>query len=75
MTVDRNSATPMYRQLAALIRDDISSGRLAKGAKIPSLHTLAQEHDMAVVTVQQAIDLLKTDGLVYGVPGKGTFVA
>ena len=36
---------------------------------------LAAEHDVSVVTVQQALHVLNREGLIRGVPGKGTYVS
>ena len=41
---------------------------------IPSITTLASDYGVAVITVQKAIAILKDEGLLFGVPGKGTFV-
>jgi DNA-binding GntR family transcriptional regulator len=75
MVLDRSAPEPLYQQLAALIRGQIRSGELRPRTAIPSIQVLAAEHELSVVTVQQAIDVLKREGLVHGVPGKGTFVA
>jgi GntR family transcriptional regulator len=75
MPLDRTGPEPLYQQIAALIRARIASGELRPRSAIPSITALAAEHDVSVVTVQQAIDVLKAEGLVRGVPGKGTYVA
>ena len=75
MHLDRTAPEPLYQQLATLIRSQIQSGELAPRTAIPSITTLAGEHDVSVVTVQQALDVLKREGLVRGVPGKGVYVA
>jgi GntR family transcriptional regulator len=75
MGLDRTAPEPLYRQLAALIRGRIESGEIAPRTAIPSITALAAEHGVSVVTVQQAMDVLKREGLVVGVPGKGTYVS
>lgn len=75
MHLDRTAPEPLYQQLAALIRGQIERRELAPRTAIPSITSLAAEHGVSVVTVQQAIDVLKAAGLVRGVPGKGTFVS
>ena len=35
---------------------------------------LAEQIGVAPKTIQAALDILKAEGLVYGVPGRGTFV-
>ena len=75
MGLDRSAPEPLYQQLAALIRAQIESGEFRPRTAIPSITSLAAEHDVSVVTVQQAIDVLKREGLVRGVPGKGVYVS
>jgi GntR family transcriptional regulator len=75
MRLDRTAPEPLYRQLADLIRGQIERGELRPRTAIPSIESLAAEHELSAVTVKQAIDVLKREGLVHGVPGKGTFVA
>jgi DNA-binding GntR family transcriptional regulator len=36
---------------------------------------LASEYDLSVTSVQKALKVLRDDGLIIGVPGKGVFVA
>jgi DNA-binding GntR family transcriptional regulator len=71
----RGTPVPPYQQLAALLRAQIESGELAPGQQLPSVVKLAEEYDLAVPTVRKAITLLKSEGLVTGVAGYGTFVA
>jgi DNA-binding GntR family transcriptional regulator len=73
--ITRGTPVPPYRQLAALLRDQIESGELAPGQQLPSVITLAGTYELAVPTVRKAITLLKDEGLVTGVAGYGTFVA
>ena len=75
VTVDHSAPEPLYLQLAAILRDKITSGQLAPRAALPSLRDLADEHDLAVTTVQKALGALKDEGLVVTYPGRGTFVA
>jgi DNA-binding GntR family transcriptional regulator len=73
--IDHGAPEPLYQQLAALIRDQITSGKLAPRAMIPSITTLAADHNLSVVTVRKAMGLLIDEGLIRTVPGRGTFVA
>lgn len=68
------SQVPSYRQLADRIRAAISEGEYARDDPIPSLRTLQQETGLAMATVQHAIRVLLEEGVVYSVPGRGTFV-
>jgi GntR family transcriptional regulator len=73
--VQHGTPVPPWRQLAALLREQIESGELPPGARLPSILRLSQEHGIATVTVRKALDALKADGLIETTPGYGTFVA
>ena len=72
--LDPHSATPMYRQLADLIRSRIDSGEYPPGRPIPSKKTLQQRHGVSQVTVDAALAILREDGLLETHPGKGLYV-
>jgi GntR family transcriptional regulator len=68
------SDIPSYVQIADIIRRQISNGELRAHDQIPSLTAIMQEHGVALGTAQKAIGVLKEEGLVVAVPGRGTFV-
>jgi DNA-binding GntR family transcriptional regulator len=68
-------ATAKWVQLTEHIRAQIASGELAPGAKLPSTAELRREHGVSEMVVRNAMIALKTEGLVYGVPGVGVYVA
>ena len=72
--VNRSSVIPPWQQLADLLRARIDSGELAPGDRIPSVISLAQEHDLAAGTVRKALAQLQREGLVESRVGWGTFV-
>ena len=63
-----------YMRLAALIREQIASGTLAPGGRLPSIATLRREHGHSRQTVGKAMRILEGEGLIYPVPGLGYFV-
>ena len=63
-----------YRRLAALLRDQITSGTLAPGAQLPSIRELRQEHGHSRQTVGKAMKVLSDEGLIYWVPGLGYYL-
>jgi len=73
MTVDPDSATPLYRQVAALLRARIESGEIT--SRLPSLRTIAQEYGVSHITAEKAVQLLRDAGEVVTVVGRGTFVS
>lgn len=72
--LDEWSTTPLYRQLADLLRAAVQDGTYPAGSKLPSEATLQQEHGLARDTVRAAIGILRDEGLVVTLPGRGTFV-
>ncbi|MDG4834028.1 winged helix-turn-helix domain-containing protein [Solwaraspora sp. WMMD1047] len=64
MSIDRRSHTPVYRQMANLIRERIYSGEYPADAPLPSEATLSQEHGVGRDAVRQALALLRAEGLV-----------
>lgn len=68
------SPVPRYLQLADLFRQRIARGTWPLGHRLPSLEELAEQFDVARVTVRQAVELLARDELVSRQPGRGTFV-
>jgi DNA-binding GntR family transcriptional regulator len=69
------AATAKWVSLAEHIRTQIASGTLAPGAKLPSTAELRREHGVSEMVIRNAMIALKTEGLVYGVPGVGVYVA
>lgn len=74
MTIDRWSREPSYQQLANLLRARIVAGELPPGATIPSEKSLMQEYDLARETVRHAVRVLRDEGLIVTVPGRGSYV-
>jgi GntR family transcriptional regulator len=72
VTVDQRDPTPLYQQLAAILRAQIKSGQLAD--KLPSESYLQQEHGVSRGTVRRAIEILTAEGLVYTIGARGTFI-
>ena len=74
--IDRESIVPMYVQLASALRERIRRGEIPVGRRIPSQHELELETGGTVSrrTIKSAIELLRDEGIVQGVQGKGVFV-
>ncbi|MCO5969155.1 MULTISPECIES: GntR family transcriptional regulator [Actinoallomurus] len=73
--IDPNSPVPKYFQLRGILLDLIDDAELPVDAPIPSERELCQRFGLSRMTVRQAVDHLVTEGRLYRVPGKGTFVA
>jgi GntR family transcriptional regulator len=74
VSIDHLGETPVYLQLAAILRDRIKSGELEVGRPLPSYLTLTQEHGVARGTAAKAVGVLVAEKLVRIVPGKGAYV-
>lgn len=72
MTVDHDSAVPLYVQVAALLRGRIQSGELT--SRLPSLKTISQDYGVSHITAEKAVQVLKDEGLVEVAVGKGSYV-
>ncbi len=73
MPLDPDSATPLYVQLADLLRAEITSGH--RTGRLPSVKTLGQDHGVSHITAEKALTVLKDEGLAISVIGKGYYVA
>ncbi len=75
MTLDRKSPTPLYVQLAALLRNRILDGTIVAGTQLPTEGELAVAHTLSRGTVRGALLELENEGLLIRKPGKGTYVS
>jgi GntR family transcriptional regulator len=72
--IDHEGAEPVYRQLAAILRARIRAGEFAPGRPIPSETTLMQQYGLARETCRKAVRVLRDEGLVIIVQGRGAYV-
>lgn len=66
---------PIYLSLAAALERDVLSGALPPGTRLPPQRELADFLDVDFTTVTRAYGVCRGKNLVYGVTGRGTFVA
>lgn len=71
---DPASHVYVYLQVVHHIAEQIRTGRLPVGARLPAERDLAEQYGVAVNTVRRAVRDLRDQGLVITVPIKGTFV-
>lgn len=74
MSLDPDDPHPPYQQVARDLRAAILTKRFEPGEKLPSGPELAKHYGVARMTVQQAIRLLRDEGLVVSRQGSGVFV-
>ena len=72
MKIDPDSPEHPYVQLAGMLRAQIQAGKI--GPRVPSIMELADETGLSAATVKRALGLLRDEGAIFSVPGRGTFV-
>lgn len=72
--VDRTSGVPAFRQVAADIRNKITEGEYAPGSRLPSERALVDTYGVSRPTVRDAVNLLRTEGLLIAEHGRGVFI-
>ena len=73
--LNRSGPKPLYLQLEDILRAQIMEGVLKHHEAIPSENELSRIYDLSRMTVRGVITRLVSEGLLYRVPGKGTFVS
>lgn len=74
ITLDYQSRVPIYRQIENRILELILLGVYTSDAQLPSVRTLAVDLGINPNTIQKAYQELESDGIIYTVTGKGSFV-
>lgn len=72
--VTRAGNVPLYVQLREAIREQIATGVLQPGDRVPSERKLCDLYGVSYITARQSLVDLTNDGLLHRVPGKGTYV-
>lgn len=66
---------PFYQQIKDNVRQLVFSGALKKDEKLPSVRDMAASLAINPNTIQRAYRELESEGYIYTLSGKGTFVA
>ncbi|GGC91000.1 GntR family transcriptional regulator [Thalassobacillus devorans] len=72
--LDLRSRKPIYEQLVEKFKELIIKEVLQADEKLPSVRTLARQMTINPNTIQKAYRELETQGYIYSVKGKGSFV-
>ncbi|KKI52877.1 MAG: FadR family transcriptional regulator [Staphylococcus equorum] len=68
------SNTKIYEQIADIILESIKSGEYQVGDKLPSIQKLGQQYGVSVASVREALNALRTIGIIEMKQGYGTFI-
>jgi DNA-binding transcriptional regulator YhcF (GntR family) len=74
MALDPDDPRPPYQQVANALRAAILTRKFQPGDKLPSGPQLAERYGVARMTVQQAVRVLRDEGLIVSRQGSGVFV-
>ncbi|MFU8773154.1 MAG: GntR family transcriptional regulator, partial [Anaerolineales bacterium] len=68
-------SVPLYVQIAEGLINQIESGDLAVGERLPPERELSEKLGVNRMTLRRALQILKMHGLIHKIHGVGTFVA
>ncbi|HLI85128.1 MAG TPA: PLP-dependent aminotransferase family protein [Bryobacteraceae bacterium] len=72
--LNHHSEAPLYRQLFEQIAEQIRSGKLGRGERLPATRELAGQLGLNRATISAAYEMLESHGLIAGQVGRGSFV-
>lgn len=75
LVVDPRSAVPPFEQLRVQLLEQVQTGVLVAGAKLPTVRRLAEDLGLAPNTVARAYRELESDGIIETRGRHGSFVA
>jgi len=75
LSVDPSSPVPPFEQLRLAIVDQVRSGELIVGARLPTVRALAEELHLATNTVARAYRELEQDRVIETRGRAGSFIA
>jgi GntR family transcriptional regulator len=66
---------PAYRRIAADLADKIREGTYRPGDALPAQRDLSAQYGVTLMTLRQALQALRDEGLIVQQAGRGTFIA
>ena len=75
IVIDPASHVPPFEQLRAQVVDEVASGALAAGERLPTVRRLAEDLGVAPGTVARAYRELEASGIIETRGRNGTFVS
>ena len=73
--VDVMSRVPVYEQIIKQVEEQVLTGILKEGDKLPSVRSLSVKLSINPNTIQKAYTELDRRQLIITVPGKGSFIS
>lgn len=73
--IDLQSRTPIYEQLYKRVVELTVKKQLRPSDKLPSVRELAKALGVNPNTVSKAFQNLERDGMIYSLPGRGSFIS
>ena len=73
--IDKRLKTPVYLQIVSAIKQEIAAGAVTQERILPSERVLAKMLGVHRNTVAKAYQELERQGIIYTVPGRGSFVS
>jgi DNA-binding LacI/PurR family transcriptional regulator len=65
---------PYYKHIYNYLLEEISEGKLGAGDKVLSEKELCAKFGVSRITSKKALEMLNEQGLIFRIPGKGSFV-
>ena len=72
--INKTSGVPLYEQLYESIKQDILTGKLSSGEKLPSKRRISDQLGVSIITVENAYSQLIAEGYVRAAQRSGYFV-
>jgi GntR family transcriptional regulator len=69
------SPLPLYAQVKESLRERILDGTFPPHAQLPAESDIGSSFGVSRITVRQALNDLQKEGVIFKIPGKGTFVS
>ncbi|MBR5285132.1 MAG: GntR family transcriptional regulator [Clostridia bacterium] len=74
ISLNHRDSRPIYEQIKDNYKKLILSGAILPDERLPSVRELAAQLAINPNTIQRAYRELESEGIIYTVPGKGSFV-
>ena len=74
ITILPQGTMAIYEQIVNQLKNEIVTGELTPGEALPSIHMLAADLSVSVITTKRAYEELEKEGLIRSVAGKGFYV-